>query len=830
MNEWKQTGSGGSGSTRPLKRATLEMSLKPFKSLEQVAIEEVCTEALRQWQPLIGMAESASMLLWVSDGSEILTWNGQQEDEFEWARYIGFANEEMFSHVKDKSDPHIARLYVDQPVRFTYGDLSRVVETFKRIAAEKFHIRLEVGIPFDAGPEFAYSDFKYKDHPEINRAELGGSFVSLKADYTVVCSWSKLKGDGAAYAAYPEGIPEGTQFGEFLGRQCASFLPALGFDYIWFSNGFALSYFPWTYLGANYNGEDLPLADYKELSSKVMSFWDLFKQACPGVRTEVRGTNYGTGMDLAKDYIPLLDLYDKKYLEFPPPNSPWGALNYDFGLELTGYMSRIAELPGDTYPYRFYVNDPWFWQNPWWDYYDHEPHDIYGPLAVGRINVDGAIDMPGIVEILTIDTEKGELWGDGPAEVIPHIQKAFREAPDEPGLVTWLYPFRELHEAVCGDNEASGRVFFHDWFIRCAINHGFPLNTVLGTDTFRAMSDEARRKLSDTILCVSTLWLDDESIAELTEMVRGGGKVLLYGDVRQPALLEVLNLQEAACAGLEGDFALQLTFAEDDVYGDPGERKLRHRADIGDGALGVILRRQDDAATRVGAVAVQNGVERVFALSRSLPEWQGGRIGWVRGSLPFVKAGVTHLPVRQDHEWMDTSLLLRYMLQDFGILLGQAKQDPDAQSALTFVARHRNGFVLTGCKQDSSVQLKLRFPEGVPLFPGQTIVLGEGQAELYALDRTFREECRIFVNQRERSRVSCRENQPTPSKMKSMVRTLSISNLLNADVTVYPPLEMLASGAVEIKQGDGCLLEWRCAQEGNRLQLTGITGTIHVSW
>jgi len=820
----------GSNNSRPLKRATLEMSLKPFKSLEQSAIEEVCTEALRQWQPLIGMAESASLLLWVSDGSEILTWNGHLEDEFEWARYIGFANEEMFTHVEDKTDPHVARLYMEHPVRFTYSDLRRVVDTFKRIAAERFHVRLEVGVPFDAGPEFAYSDFKYKDHPEINRAELGGAYVALKADYTVVCPWSTLKADTAAYAAYPDGIPEGTPFGEFLGRQCASFLPAIGFDYIWFSNGFALSYFPWTYLGANYNGTDFPRADYTELSSKVMSFWDLFKRECPGVRTEVRGTNYGTGMDLAKDYIPMLELYEKKYLDFPPPNSPWGALNYDFGLELTGYMSRIAELPGETYPYRFYVNDPWFWQNPWWDYYDHEPHDIYGPLSVSRINADGAVEMPGIVEILTIDTEKGELWGDGPAEVIPHLQKAFHEAPDEPGLITWLYPFRELHETLQADNAASGSVFFHDWFVRCAINHGFPLNTVLGTDTFRAMSTEARRKLNDTILFVSTMWLDDARIAELADIVRGGGKVLLYGDVRQPALQELLNLQSAGGLGLEGDFALKLSFEEDNVHGDKGDRKLRHRVDIGDGTLNVTLRNKADTGTRVGAVAVQDGEERIFALSRSLSEWNGGRIGWVRGSLPFDQAGVTHLPVRQADEWMDTSILLRYMLQDFGLLMKQVKQDPESQSVLTFVSRHQNGFILTGCKQDSSVQLKLRFPDGVPLFPGQTIVLGEGEAELYALDRTFRDECRVFVNQQQRSRVSCRENQPTPSRMKRMIRTLSISNLLDAEVTIYPPYEMLESGAIEIKQDGTGILDWSGGQEGNRLRLVGITGTIHISW
>ncbi|MDF2815660.1 MAG: hypothetical protein K0Q81_1860 [Paenibacillus sp.] len=345
-------------SSRTLQRVTLEMSLKPFKSMEPAAIEAVCAEVIRQWLPLIGMADSCSMLLWVADGSEILVWDGDLQREIEWARYIGFANETYFSHIKDYTDPRIAQPYIREPARITYGDLQFIITSFKRIAAERYGIRMEVGATFDAGPEFAYSDFKYKLHPEINRAELGGQYISLKADYTVVCSWSKLTADTASYAAYPNGIPDGTPFGQYLGRQCASFLPTLGFDYIWFSNGFALSYFPWTYLGANYNGTQLPLADYRELSTKVLSFWDLFKLECPNYRTEIRGTNFGTGMDLAKDCIPMLDLYDKKYLELPPPNSPWGALNYDFGLEMTGYMSRIAVLPGETYPYRFMPMTP----------------------------------------------------------------------------------------------------------------------------------------------------------------------------------------------------------------------------------------------------------------------------------------------------------------------------------------------------------------------------------------------------------------------------------------------------------------------------------------
>lgn len=814
---------------RTLRRATLEMSLKPFKSLEPAAIEAVCEEALRQWKPLLDMAETASMLLWIADGSEILTWGGEESAAFEWARYVGFANEDCFGHIRDKDNPKIARLYTDHPVSMTYGDLKRIVATFKRVAAERFGVRMEVGATFDAGPEFAYSDFKYKDHPEINRAELGGRFVALKADYTVVCTWSKLKADRAAYAAYPRGIPEATPFGVFFGRQCASFLPAMGFDYIWFSNGFALSYFPWTYLGANYDGSNMPLADARELGELVLSFWDHFKRECPDTRIEIRGTNFGTGMDLAKDAIPMKRLYERGYLEYPAPNSPWGALNFDFGLEMTGYLSRIAELPGETYPFRYYPNDPWFWQNPWQDLYDREPHDVYCPLSAARVNDLGRLESPRIVEILSIDTELGELDETCPQEVVPHIKRAYRDFPDEPGLVTWLYPFREMHEAAETASGSANAAFFHDWFIRNAINEGLPLNTVVGTDTFFGMPAEARSRLENTVLLAATCWLEGERAQAVLDYVRRGGQVLLYGAVRDDALLEALNLTRAE--PLEGEFDVDYRFDRLDrlQLADSRSRRLRHLAMIGDGGLGERIRDDGDAHTRPAAFVSREGERRAYALSRSLPAWQGGRLGWVRGSLPFEPSGVTHLPVRQDAAWMDGSTALRYMLQHFGIAMLQHKYAESSTSALCFVKRHDNAFLFAGCKKDTSVSLQLRFPDGEPLLIGQTAVIGTGAAH-YALDRTFHDECRVFVKQSQATPVWCRENSPIATRRHQPKRTISAAGLLHAEVTVYPPLEALEAGLVEVRRDYHDGEEIPFVRHGNKLVGSGISGTISISW
>lgn len=818
---------------KPLQRVTLEMSLKPFRSLEPKAVEAVCEEVIRQWLPLVGLAKKASVLLWVADGSEILVWDGNLETEVEWARYIGFANEWTFSHIRGKDDPRTAILYADDPVRLTYGGLRDIIAALKRVGRDRFGLELEVGATFDAGPEFAYSAFKYKDHPEINRAELGGRFIALKADYTVVCSWSKLNADGGRYAAYPEGIPEGTPFGEFFGRQCAGFLPAMGFDYIWFSNGFALSYFPWTYLGANWDGASLGLADYGELAGKVLSFWELFKRECPHYRTEIRGTNFGTGMDLAKDWIPLRELYDRKYLEYPPPNSPWGALNYDFGLEMAGYLSRIAVLPGSTYPYRYYPNDPWFWQNPWTDLYDREPHDIYCPLSAARMNESGRLEAPGIVEILTVDTEKGELPEDTALEVCMHIRRALRDFPDAPGLLTWVYPFDELHDAAAAGD--GGPAFFHDWFIRNAINEGLPLNTVIGSDAFGKLlaAGGGLDAWSGSIAVVSTVWLREEQAERIADLVKRGGKVLLYGPVEDPRLLELLHLRRAE-AGLAGECSLRLDVETDRLDGaESGTAPLLHRPELAEGAFHELAADDADGYTRIRATVAQGEQERVFALFRSLPQWKGGAVAWVRGSLPYEAAGVTHLPVRQAPEYADSSVLMRYLLQDFGYGLFQVKPSNRTPPALLFIARQDNGFWFTGCKQDSTVQWRFRFPDGIPLLTGLSTEAG-GSAALYPLNRTFHNECRLFVKQDQPSVLSCREGSPLPTEKKRELhrltkRRLVVSGLDRAELTIYPPVQAIEAGLVEVKQGEACLNLDGAVRE-NKVVLTGISGTVEITW
>lgn len=48
--------------------------------------------------------------------------------------------------------------------------------------------------------------------------------------------------------------------------------------------------------------------------------------------------------------VPLTDIYRADDSLLAPPNSPWAALNGDFGLELRGHITRIAEKQSASFP------------------------------------------------------------------------------------------------------------------------------------------------------------------------------------------------------------------------------------------------------------------------------------------------------------------------------------------------------------------------------------------------------------------------------------------------------------------------------------------------
>lgn len=804
---------------RKLDRLVLEMSLKPFYSFEEGAIVAVCDAALAQWTDLLEQADSCSMLLWISDGTEIMEWKGDLDETLEWGRYIGYASEEECAPLAVGHKPKGPTVYREGTTEITYRQLATIVATLKDIAKQHYGVEMSVGATFDAGPEFAPSAFKTKKHPEINRAMLNGKELTLDSDYRVICVWSTLHEDAVSYAGFPQGIREGTSFGTFLGRQSQRFLEDLEFDYLWFSNGFAFSYFPWTYMGANYDGKGFGV-DGEELSELVLGFWRDFRSGCPDFPIEVRGTNFGTGMDLAKDAVRLPDIYETGKVKLPPPNSPWGALNHDFGLEMTGYLSRIAELPDTTYPFRFYLNDPWFWQNPWHDCYDRLPHDIYCPMSAVRLNAQGEPETARVLEILSIDTERGTLDKTAATEASSHIKRMLELKPDRPGLLTWLYPYRELFEGDLHGEERSADAFFTDWFIRNAVNNGLPLNTVVSTTNFAGLEGEGWERLAaDTILVVPAVLVTDDLAATLVRYVEGGGRALFYGPVRDAALMALLNLSPAE--GWDGRYELD-SLRPLRLKGS----KLWHDPLVSAGPNANSAADAQDPYTEVLVEAVKWDERRAFALTRSKPEWQGGRATWMRGSLPFGTGKISHLPPDQPDGYADVSPIMLELLASFGYVFRQQGAGDTSQPAMQFASAVDGAYWFAGYKPDSTVRQTFGFPLGAPLFVGQSAVLGGGTAT-YALDRAFLQECRVYVNQSAVGAVRCREYPPIPTPKKRTERCIRIEGLIDAELVVIPPRG--AAERTEFYQDAGFIEVVEHEADGT-VRVASVTGTVDISW
>ncbi len=506
------------------KDITLEISLKPFKQTDDEYIGKVCENIFRQWYPLIKDRDTVSVMLWCSDGSEILDYSGELDREFEWACYIGTANLPLAS--KDdlpETSLHIKKhFYINDPPKMTYGILKKIVlkikETGKRFIPKS---RILVGETFDIGPEFAISDFKYNRHREVCSGNSGSC-----NGFGFVDSTALLNADSRRYAAYPNGIPQDTPFGTFLGKQTKAFFDDMGFDYIWLSNGLGFSANPWESTGKIFDGKEFHPEKLDVTRNKVFAFWKLFSEACPDIQIRTRGTNNSVGIDYASDGVPLYDIYKAGFDLTPPPNSPWAALNNNYGLEIMGHMTRIAELPCDDFMFRYYIHDPWWINTPWYDRYDSSPTDIYLPMSIGRVDENGVTRSAGMFNILSIDNSFGDMPDSCVNEPLAHILKAEKDAPDDIAPFLWVYPVREFTTA--GDADTLHEMYFGDRFICDAINSGFPLNCVVSSDNFRKLQQEKYRQ--SVIVVPIALYGDVKDYCE------NGGRAIIYGSEKPKEL------------------------------------------------------------------------------------------------------------------------------------------------------------------------------------------------------------------------------------------------------------------------------------------------------
>ena len=808
-----------------IKRVVFEMSPKPFPDMRDESIRRVCREVFRQWAPLIRQADSVAILLWTADGSEILQYRGRKDDPIEWARYIGLANpRQPLTRDREKKALHSgAYLYRADAPTITYGDLANIVRTFKRVGPEMTGKPVCVGATFDPGGEFARSPFKYEKHNEI-------CLGSTMGKNSWIGCYATLHEDHDSYAGFPSGIPEGTPVGTFLGRQCQHFLADLGFDYVWFSNGFGFGLETTKTTGPLFDGQRFDAGHAAEIRDKILDFWKRFRSECPNFPVETRGTNLVTGSDLASNAIPLLQIYSGNFNLAPPPNSPWAALNGDFGLELVGYMSRIAELPQDRgFPFRYYVHDPWWLNSPWLDRYGREPHDIYLPLSIGRVDGQGKVQTPQSVNFLTIDDSFGRMPDKCPNEVIPHILAALEDAPDQPGPLVWVYPLEQYQAMTFAPPPRLEEPFFGDWFMRAAVNDTLPLSTVVSTTNLLAALRAAPHAFDESILVTPAPDAGSAVAEALLRHVRSGGQALLYGPLTHAGedLLEALNLRLAE--PIAGQLDVDVRVAVDRLTRGVLPRQFQHRETMSAGGCREVLRDPADGDTQVVAVVCKDNNQRIAALVRRPGAWKGGTLAWVRGTNSNSYRG-GHLLTPDDlRQWFPGDVLMRSALAAMGHRIAVVKHQPEQRNPVLSIARHENGFFFSGYTPDTTVELRLLWPQGAPLMVGMEAELVEGHAA-YRMPRAWHRECRVFVRQSEGD-VSCVEQT---AEEIGLHRRIRLERLKDAAVCFYPEPrgKVTFQPTPQFPFLEGPFLDAKAHDDrlGRYLSVEHVTGTLLISW
>lgn len=741
------------------RQITLEMSLKPFMKTDSDYIRRVVETVYDQWRPLIKDREVVSIMLWTADGSELLDYAGKLEDEFEWCKFIGGASNPLATEADIKAGTYIHHrryLYIDNPPVMTYGILKEIVSTFKEVGKRLYpNATIRVGETLDIGPEFAVSDFKYTRHPEVTTLKAqcdGKGFLD--------CS-QNLKGDDRPYAAYPNGIPDGTPFGTFLGKQAQIFLTDLGFDFLWLSNGVGFSAYPWTAEGAILSEETFHTENFASARKRLFDFWLLLRKEMPDFPIQVRGTNYSAGIDFASDAVPLYDIYRAGLNITPPPNSPWAALDGDYGLELMGHMTRICELPGEDIMFRFYIHDPWWANSPWYDRYEGQPHDIYMPMALARIDKEGKLQSANILNLLSIDNSNGQLPEACVNEPLPHLLKAEKDVSDEPSPFVWVYPFREY--TTNEDPRQLHQILAGDWFICSAISNGLPLTNIVSCDNFLCHDISVYNK---SVLITPVPMAGTAFEKRLLALIEEGKKVLVYGSVE----LASEEFKKAFCLtlteGVSGEIKMNPAYFQD-IHRDGS---CPEKMDVSPFVCGGEINTK--APDEVTLLQTENGYALATACKNAV--WFRAPIGGV------LKGSQQHIYNHDAGEFFRGEILLRSLLERFGYQIRFTKPDGTIKNPILMINRSDNAMVFSTYAPSTTVETHLKFPLGAPLLLGYETELKAGWSS-YHFPRAEHKECRIFIEQ-ESGVVSAFEDIHGSFKFR---RRIAVTGLQNATVRFF---------------------------------------------
>ncbi|MBQ8753738.1 MAG: hypothetical protein IJZ19_01765 [Lentisphaeria bacterium] len=724
-----------------IKNITLELSGKAFTDDTQFTMYNVCRKMFTQWKQLTERADIVSVLLFVADGSEILEYTGDLSQDFEWSYWMGCANHAPRT---EGVPERLRRNTHDFPVKYMedaaprpYAWLKRLIEVLKETGGEITGKPIRVGAMYDNGPEFAISDFKFNRHREIAEAH------TLYPNSFVTCT-SRLHEDPKAYAGFPEGVPEGTSIGTFLGRQYKVYSRDLGFDYLWLSNGMGFGTETWGIVGMLFDKKSFYPEKCESAARKMLDFWDDFLREYPDVVLETRGSNYSAGVEIGSDGCPL-DVIYRKYKVAPPVNSPWAALLYNPGLEISAWMSHIAEMPGDHFPFRFYIHDPWFMNSPWLDRYGRAPWDLFGPLSVSRITGAGEVQSANRISLLTVDDSWGRMPDQVPREVIPLFDEALNHAPDAPGPLVWVYPFDEYNALVRGDAPRPDIPLIEDFYLGETLQEGVPLNTVISTGNFKELLASGNSMLDHSILVIPVSACAGENWKYVKQCLDKGIRAIFYGSLNSAPqeIAELFHLR--AGEPLTGEAKVRCSMAEDE-YADHSiaERIIIH-PQYTNGGLTEIC----DVPDHVLAAVSFGTEERAVVVKRVLEN--GTVTGFVRTLLPSgdVNTDSPRFDYSPKNEICPTATLMRYLLAEFGWKFSNRMWESTFPVPQVTISRNDNAFYFNIFAYDTTAEMRVNTPYGAPILQEMETRIDENGDAVWHPDRSWHKECRCFVKQKQ---------------------------------------------------------------------------------
>ncbi len=327
----------------------------------------------------------------------------------------------------------------------------------------------------------------------------------------------------------------------------------------------------------------------------------------------------------------------------------------------------------------------------------------------------------------------------------------------------------------------NDRMIMDDWFVESAIDGGFPLNTVV-SDTVFSKVDISIFKNSVIVCLVPQA--DTEFEKCVFKAIDAKIPVLMYGNTKYASakLRSYIGVECTDELSGSADYKIVTDIYKDsydcakpaDVFCHDSVLSNGGLCEIGNGTAEVVAK----------AVRVSDGIERAYATYNSKDN-----ICWIRGSFPYFNAGPEfHLPQPYSfREKFFTSRLMRPMLSMLGVSISFASYAPEDKLPLVLTSAYKNGYYFTAFSKDETVKISVSTPLGAPVITNTSCLVENDTAE-YSLPKCLHEECRVFVKQKDKSKITCRTE--TIADFMENDRRISVSGLVNADVVFTPTVSV----------------------------------------